>query len=230
MRIILRKIQQQRPLNDEEYAALSEYTEELRWNSPDAYLHFYGLFADLLALNYSIYLPRFRYGRDDFYDYLLQNSESINTLPEQFQVVDFFPLYLHEYLLEKYGPLLKRETILSLREALHQHTADSLLLPVPRQRDPVYKYEDNNPYKELGLKNHFERIGRYSFVSRIQSYRYLRGNKASANKIELVSPDCLGGIFTNKEKSIYYYIYLTEDNEIKAINACRVLNRSLYGK
>jgi hypothetical protein len=105
----------------------------------------------------------------------------------------------------------------------------SLELPEPRQKVLVYKYETANPYKETGLKSHFDRIGRYSFVSRLQSIRYLRGSKASEDKIELISGDCLGGIFTNKEKSIYYYIFLTENNALKAKNACRVLNLALYG-
>lgn len=230
MRIILLKIKQHKPLTDEEYARLGEYIDELRWNSPESYLHFYRLYANLLARDYTIYLPRFRYGRDDFYDYLLQNPEITENLPQQITVADAFPLYLHEYLLFKYGKEIKQETMMALLEALQQNSSVPLLLPSPRRKNPVYKYEDNNPYKEAGLKNHFERIGRYSFVSRIQSYRYLRGNKASANRIELISPDCLGGIFTNKEKSIYYYIFLTEEDEVKAINACQVLNRSIYGK
>lgn len=230
MRIILRKIQQQKPLDNGEYVALSDYADELRWNSPESYLHFYHLYADHLAVNYSIYLPRFRYGRDDFYDYLLQNPEKVNHLPNQILVLETFPLYLHEYLLYKYGNIINLESIQTLQVVLSQNSSGPILLPIPRQKNPVYKYEDSNPYKEAGLKNHFERIGHYSFVSRIQSYRYLRGNKSAVEKIEVIAPDCLGGIFTNKEKSIYYYIFLTEENYAKAINACQVLNSSLFGK
>ncbi len=230
MRIVLKKIQQQKPLDAKEYAALSDYVDELRWNSPESYLHFFNLYADHLARNYAIYLPQFRYGRDDFFDYLLQNPEIINHLPNQILVAETFPLYLHEYLLYKYGSIINLESILALQALLRRNSADPPLLPIPRQKNPVFKYEDSNPYKEAGLKNHFEKIGRYSFVSRIQSYRYLRGNKTAMDKIEVISPDCLGGIFTNKEKSIYYYIFLTEENYLKATNACQVLNSSLYGK
>jgi hypothetical protein len=55
----------------------------------------------------------------------------------------------------------------------------------------------------------------------------LTRNKAHADKIDFVGPDRLGGIFTNKQKSIYYYIYLTEQNEVKARNACRILHLAL---
>lgn len=231
MRIILKKIQQHMPLDEKEYAGLLDYIDELRWNSPESYLHFFYLYADNLACNYAVYMPRFRYGRDDFYDYLLQNPELVSHLSDQVRVVDTFPLHLHEYLLYKYGDYIKLESIQAIIQALlSRDSAVPLLLPSPRRKHPVYKYEDSNPYKEPGLKNHFERIGRYSFVSRIQSYRYLRGNKSAVNKIEVISPDCLGGIFTNKEKSIYYYIFLTEEDYPKAINACQVLNKSLYGK
>lgn len=230
MRIILRKIQQHKPLAEQEYVEMCDYIDDLRWNSPESYLHFYHLYADNLARNYVTYLPRFRYGRDDFYDYLLQSPALVSDLPDQILVAEAFPLYLHEYLLYKYGSFIKRESIQAIQALLNRDSAVPLLLPAPRQKNPIYKYEDSNQHKEPGLKNHFERIGRYSFVSRIQSYRYLRGNKSAVNKIEVISPDCLGGIFTNKEKSIYYYIFLTEENYPKAMNACQVLNRSLYGK
>lgn len=230
MRLIIKKIQQHKSLDNGELAALNEYIDGLRWNAPESYRYFYDSYADRLTCNYSIHLPRFRYDRDDFYDYLLQNPEILSNLPEQIQVVDTFPLYLHEYLLYKYGRIIYLESIQALYDLLIHNNAGPLLLPAPRQRNPVFKYEENNPYKEPGLKNHFERIARYSFVSRIQSYRYLRGNKSAADKIEVISPDCLGGIFTNKEKSIYYYIFLTEENQSKAMNACQVLNRSLFGK
>jgi len=218
------------PLDEKEYVKLSDYIDELRWNSPESYVRFFDLYADNLTQYYAVYLPRFRYGRDDFYDYILQNPEIISHLPDKILVTDTFPLYLHEYLLYKYGHYITLESIQAVQAMLNRDSSAPLLLPSPRRKNPIYKYEDNNPYKEPGLKNHFERIGRYSFVSRIQSYRYLRGNKSAVNKIEVISPDCLGGIFTNKEKSIYYYIFLTEEDHPKAINACQILNKSLYGK
>jgi len=230
MRIVLRKLQQKKPLSEEEYTRLIDYAEDLRWHYPESYGHFYTLYADLLQQDYNTNLPRFRYGRDDFYDYLLQRPELIQSLQNGPVALETFPAYLHEYLLDTYGSLVTMASIHALQSLLGNDTNTSLLLPAPRQRNPVYKYEDSNPYKEPGLKNHFEKIGRYTFVNRIQSYRYLRGNKSSVDRIEVLSPDCLGGIFTNKEKSIYYYIFLSETDQQKASNACQVLNTSLYGR
>jgi len=230
MKTILQKIEQLAPMAPEEYDALQVYTEDLRWHDPEAYRAFYQARAEDLARSYAFFLPRYSCGRDDFFDYLLQNPELAKNLAGSLQVADFFPPHLHAYLLDEYGSSIDVETLRHLQDALCAHFDAIWQLPAPRQKDPVYKYEDNNQYKEPGLKNHFERIGGYSFVTRIQSYRYLRRSKSVNDKIEVISPDCLGGIFTNKEKSIYYYIFLTEENESKAINACRVLNRSLYGK
>lgn len=117
-----------------------------------------------------------------------------------------------------------------LLEAINKPAGDQDLLPRPRETDLVYKYEEGNPYKEIGLSTHFERLGRFVFITRLQSYRYLTRNKASQDRIQYVSPDCLGGIFTNKEKSIYYYIFLTEPDQLKAQNAARLLNLTLYDK
>ncbi len=230
MRVILRKLQQKRPLAEDEYAQLIDYAEELRWNYPESYLHFYNLYADLLHQDYNTYLPRFCYGRDDFYDYLLQNPDLVNSLQNNALAVETFPVHLHEYLLYTYGNQVSIASIGYFQNLLTKDDSPGLPLPAPREKNAVYKYEAGNPYKEPGLKNHFEKIGRYTFVSRLQSYRYLRGNKSAADKLEVLSPDCLGGIFTNKEKSIYYYVFLTEENYEKAINACRVLNTSLYGR
>lgn len=123
-----------------------------------------------------------------------------------------------------------RLIINQMLEAINKPTGDQGLLPRPRETDLVYKYEEGNPYKEIGLSTHFERLGRFVFITRLQSYRYLTRNKASQDRIQYVSPDCLGGIFTNKEKSIYYYIFLTEPDQLKAQNAARLLNLTLYDK
>lgn len=226
----MRKVQQKKPLAEAEYAQLMNYAEGLRWNDAQSYQLFYDLYADLLFRDYDTYLPRFRYGRDDFYDYLLQRPELIQQLASGGLAIASFPAYLHDYLVYTYGDEVTFTSIEPWHVLWAEDNNAQLVLPAPREKDPVYKYEDANPYKEPGLKSHFEKIGRYTFVSRIQSYRYLRGNKSNTDKIEVLSPDCLGGIFTNKEKSIYYYIFLTEANYPKAINACQVLNTSLYGK
>ncbi len=229
MRIILRKLYRQQGLSEEEYSIVMRYAEELRSTSPESYLLFYERFATTLYQDYQSYLPRFAYGIDDFYDYLLNKPELMEDLKSNSLTIDAFPLCLHDYLEYTYPYGLDTSTILPHLELMKFDNANSRELPEPRQKVLVYKYESANPYKETGLKSHFDRIGRYSFVSRLQSIRYLRGSKASEDKIELLSGDCLGGIFTNKEKSIYYYIFLTENNALKARNACRILNLALYG-
>ncbi|CFY01372.1 Uncharacterized [Syntrophomonas zehnderi OL-4] len=205
------------------------YAQGLRVNDAASYSLFYKLYADLLFKDYNALLPQFCYGRDDFYDFLLQNPQLVKDLSEDGLPIEIFPDYLRDYLYSTYGEVVYLPHINSWSNFFAGDNND-LDLPTPREKDPVYKYEEANPYKEPGLKQHFERIGRYSFVSRIQSYRYLRGSKSNVDKIEVLTPDCLGGIFTNKEKSIYYYIFLTEANYPKAKNACRILNASIYGK
>jgi hypothetical protein len=229
MRVIFRKLYRQQGLSEEEYSDLMKYTEELRSASPESYSLFYERFATILHRDYNTFIPRFAYGIDDFYDYLLSKLEFMEDLKNNALSIKAFPLYLHDYLEYTYPYGLDTSTILTHLELMKFDNFSSLELPEPRQKVLVYKYETATPYKETGLKSHFDRIGRYSFVSRLQSIRYLRGSKASEDKIELISGDCLGGIFTNKEKSIYYYIFLTENNALKAKNACRVLNLALYG-
>ena len=228
MRLIFRKLYRQQFLGDEEYRCLMEYADHLRSVSPESYLLFHDRFATILSRDYNTFIPRFAYGIDDFYDYLLNKPELIEDLKSNSLSINSFPNFLHDYLEYTYPYGFDNSTILSHLEIIQLDTK-SLELPEPRQKDLVIKYESANPYKETGLKSHFERIGRFSFVSRLQSIRYLRGSKASEDRIEFVAGDCLGGIFTNKAKSIYYYIFLTEDNTVKAQNACHVLNLALYG-
>jgi hypothetical protein len=230
MRIVFRKLYRQQALNEDEYSNLMYYIDGLRITSPESYTLFYERFAIILFREYHIYIPRFAYGMDDVYDYLINNPSTIEELKNKSSSVDLFPLYLHEYLEYSYPNGINASSILTSLEIMKPDNTVDFVLPEPRQKSLVYKYESANPYKEPGLKNHFDRIGRYSFVSRLQSIRHLYGNKASDDKIELISDDCLGGIFTNKEKSIYYYIYLTERDSLKASNACRMLNMALYEK
>lgn len=229
MRAILRKLGRHSNLNEVEYEKLMDYAAELRALSSESYQLFFERYANILLLDYQTYLPRFTYGSDDFFDYLLKNPSLQAALQVQPLPTRVFPPYLQEYLHHTYPDGLVEASSLP---QLDLHQADrkaSTTLPQPRQKDLVCKYEGGNAYKEIGLKSHFDRIGRYSFISRLQSVRYLRGNKASGDKIEPISSDCLGGVFTNKEKSIYYYIFLTEADDLKAGNACQVLNQALYG-
>jgi hypothetical protein len=229
MRVILRKLYRHQVLNEEEYANLMHYAEDLRNSSPQSYALFYERFAAILYQDYYTCLPRFAHGIDDLYEYLLKNPNLVAELNSNSFSIEMFPSYLHEYLQSTYADGIMATSILPTLEFIKPDNDAIFNLPEPRSKSLICKYESGNPYKEKGLKSHFERIGSYSFVSRLQSIRYLRGSKASADKIEIVSSDCLGGIFTNKEKSIYYYIFLTENDPAKALNACRVLNGALYG-
>lgn len=229
MRMIFKKLYRHQVLNDEEYSDLMQYAEDLRLTSPQSYMLFYDRFAVILFQDYYTYLPRFAYGSDNFHDFLLKNPAltdeiRINSLP-----IDRFPPHLHEFLRFTYGDRIEASAILPRLEFIKPDNIVGFHLPEPRQKSIICKYEGANPYKEIGLKSHFDRIGLYSFVSRLQSVRYLSGNKAREDKIEVVADDCLAGIFTNKEKSIYYYIFLTEKDPGKALNACKVLNEALYG-
>ncbi|HWQ75392.1 MAG TPA: hypothetical protein VN441_08765 [Syntrophomonas sp.] len=230
IRLITDKINRGAGLSDDELSQLIIYADRLRRKAYENYRSFFDTYAPSLYREYGMVLPRFRWGRNDFYDYLRQNPDFLREHPQTLLSPDDFPGFLHEYLQFECAGVIDPTEIQTLLERLTASPCDDRSLPAPRQKDAVYKYEDGNSYKELGLKSHFEKIGRYDFVSRIQSYRYLRGNKSSTDKIEVLGPDCLGGIFTNKEKSIYYYIFLTESNYQRAVNACRLLNRELYDR
>lgn len=227
MRNILRKLERRQPLEEKEYEELMEYARKLRLDSPESYGLFYDQYEDYLLKDYATYLPRFAVGKDDFLDYLLSRPELIITLQSSSLPISDFPGEFHPYLLHTFNNQAITRSVLPIIDFLIRNSDLINELPRPRTAEVVYKYEEANPYKELGLKTHFERIGRYSFVTRLQSYRYLTRNKAREDKIEVAGPDRLGGIFTNKQKSIYYYIYLTEKNETKAQNASRLLNSIL---
>lgn len=230
IKIIFEKIDRQTRLDEEELLMLIAHAQRLRRKSYEFYRSFYNSYADILYREYGHCLTPFRYGRDDFYDYLRHKPDFLSNHPQPFLTMDDFPDFLHEYLLFRYGLTIEAQEVGSLLTLLLGNPQTDWELPAPRQKGVVYKYEKGNSYKEPGLKNHFEKIGRYDFVSRIQSYRYLRGNKSSTDRIEVLGSDYLGGIYTNKEKSIYYYIYLTESNYQKAVNACQILNKELYGR
>jgi hypothetical protein len=226
MRSILKKIERRLDLSEAEYCDLLNYMENLQRNSPEAYAIFYDEYASILGEEYDTFIPRFRYGRDDFFNYLCSHPELNQRLSKYGLPLTVFPSELHPYLQYTFGSSLPVLDVFSLLDS----TKSSPDLPQPRSGMPVFKYEDSNPYKERGLKTHFERLARYSFVTRLQSYRYLTRGKASCDRMEYVSPDCLGGIFTNKQKSIYYYLFLSEADEIKAHNACALLNLVFYSR
>jgi len=229
LRSIFRKIYRQEPLLDNEVGHLMDYAAELGGSSGPAYTLFHDRLATQLFNHYRIYLPAFYYGFDDWIDFLLAHPEIRQELLNRPMGLAEFPLELRDYLCDTYGEIINGASLIGEMNADLLSDTLELVLPSARQAPLVCKFESSNPFKEPGLKTHFDRIGRYSFVSRIQSVRYLTGNKAAEDRLELVSPECLGGIFTNKEKSIYYYVFLTEKDDNKALNACLVLNRALYG-
>jgi hypothetical protein len=228
MRSILKKLDRQQNLNDEEYTSLMEYIEKLRCVSPESYTLFYDKYALLLYNDYAIYLPRFSQGIDDLINFLILNPQIRSQINRKDLPLSVFPTSLHPYLNHMFNNHLNTKDLWILLE--DSKGSDSILnqLPRPRQTDIVYKFEEANPYKEPGLKFHFDRIGRYSFITRLQTYRYLN-KKAHKDRIEYIASDKLGGIFTNKQRSIYYYIFLSENNTHKAQNACSLLNVALYG-
>lgn len=225
MRKILRKLDQNLPLLEDEYEQLLLYIDKLRESSPESYLFFCQRYDRQLYEQYSTYLPRFPAGQDQLIEYIIRNPsarEAILALPGS---LSSFPVAFHPYLIYA---VQNEPYLLQVLDQSVSNSDSSASLPQPRSQQIVYKYEDSNPYKELGLKAHFDRLGRFTFISRLQSYRYLTRNKASQDRIVVVDGQCLGGIYTNKEKSIYYYIFLTEDNPAKANLACQTLNSALY--
>lgn len=230
MRIIFRKVNHQQQLSSDEYCRLMKYAEHLRSISAESYELFYERYALLLYQEYSTYLPRFAGEIDDLINFLISEPEILSLLAKGPAPLELFPDTLHDYLQHTLKSKLNYNSLVNLLTRLKDAENTILQLPQPRKTKPVLKYEDSNPYKEIGLKTHFDRLSKYSFITRLQSYRYLTRNKASYDKIEFLAPDRLGGIFTNKEKSIYYYIFLSEADPIKTRNACQVLNLAFYNR
>lgn len=166
---------------------------------------------------------------DDLIQLLIQQPELWYKLKQEPFSLQSFPPEYHPFIYSILEQPETRQLLDELLQLLNQPRPDDIL-PRPRSDEPVYIYEDGNPFKEIGLKTHFERLGRYHFITRLQSYRYLSRRKASNDRVQYLYPDRLGGIFSNKEKSIYYYIFLSESNEEKARNAANLLNLALYGK
>lgn len=229
MRAILKKLERLQKLSEDEYAALMKYIQKLRADSIPSYQIFYQRYAQLLYQHYDTYLPAFDYNLDDVITLFTGHPEllsSVQRRPLRWQ--DFPPRYQTVVRACLELPL-ERRFFYELLDHLANRPQLLAQLPAPRQNEVSFVYEDNNPYKEAGLKAHFERLSRFNFITRLQSIRYLSRNKARQDRLEVLTPDRLGGIFTNKDKSIYYYVYLTEAVEAKAHEACLLLNLACYG-
>lgn len=229
VRGIFNKLERRQELTGAEYQRLMEYADALRLDSPDSYVLFYDRYADIIYRDYTTFLSRFNYGIDDLFDFLLANPKALVSLEKAQLDLALFPDRLHAYLQYLFISGPANNMIHKILQLLKPQSTMLGQVPMPRSKALVCKYEDANPYKEIGLKHHFERLGRYSFITRLQSYRYLSGNKASKARIEYIAPDQLGGIFNNKQKSIYYYLFLSEADSAKAANACKLLNSVFYG-
>ncbi len=225
MRRIIRKISRQEELTPIEYSELLQYIEELRHKSPPSYYVFYEKYAGLLYLDYNTLIPKYAWNMDNLIDFLICHPDlhRQGTIP-----LTAFPPEAQPYLYDTWGGI--ELSIPFFWQNILNPQVINTELPRPRTGNIIVKYEDANPYKERGLKYHFDRLLCYSFISRIQTYRYLTRNKASFDRFEVIAPDCLGGIFTNKEKSIYYYVFLTESSLVKAQNAVQLLNYTFYGR
>lgn len=224
MRSILRKLDRQHDLTDEEYRLLLEYVEDMGRKSPQSYALLYRQYAEVLEGEYGTILPRHPIGMDDLVDFLLSHRQLLPDVLQGHIPMHYFPAELQPYVDYTFKHPEDYQYLQRLVGWLTEIEDDASALPLPRQGEVVCIYEEGNPYKETGLKTCFDRLGRYSFVTRLQSYRYLTRSKASRDRIEVLAPDKLGGIFTNKDKSIYYFIFLSESDPVKAENACRLLN------
>lgn len=230
MRAIFAKLTRSQPLTDDEYARLIEYAGTLRTESPESYTLFYERYAALLKSHYATYLPRFACGIDDLVNFLLSRPDLLSCLQQGQVPFNLFPPSLQPYLQYLLGSDSGYHELQPLLQWFKQNPATIVQLPAPRENEIVYKYEDSNPYKEQGLKAHFDRLGRYSFITRLQTYRYLTRNRVGRDRIEYRNADQLGGIFSNKTKSIYYLIFLSEADNIKTKAAGKLLNSIFYGE
>lgn len=229
MRSILKKLNQGEELDAAEYQQLLGYADNLMLNSPESYSIFYEQYASLLYRDYCTCIPRFQQGFDDLLNYLLMRPEALYFLELNPLPLQKFPPGLHPYLRYTFSQQTDSQALQMVLKTLQQEVPELNTLPRPREGPIVNKYEDANEGKEIGLRNHFARLERYSFITRLQTYRYLTRNKARTDRFEYIDADRLGGIFTNKEKSIYYLVFLSEKDPIKAENACRILNIAFYG-
>lgn len=229
MRKTFKKLDRREILTEDEYGRLMEYARQLCEEAPPSYELFYERYAAILARDYYTCLPRFHYGIDDLVNFLVHNPALILSDSGQFPL-ELFPVEYHPYLRYLFTDRMDYAFLKPVLDYLKASTVSTAALPATRTGPVVYKFEDSNPYKEIGLKVHFDRLSRYQFITRLQTYRYLTRNKASHDKIEVLAGDRLGGIFTNKEKSIYYYLFLSEKDIHKAENASRLLNLAFYGR
>jgi len=228
LRAILKKVKQQTELSPSEWERLLVYIENLGQTSGESYGLFRMEYGFFLSGHYQFFLPEFYYGADHLADFIGQNYAFLSIQAQVPLDLALFPSELHPYVKRHFmtdaHPALWGE-LLALFPPLE---ATGTALPIPRAQRLVTIYEESNPRKETGLRLHWQRLHFYSFITRLQSYRYLTKNKAKQDCFRVLTPEKLRGIYTNREKSIYYFVYLTEADKIKAQNACKLLNHVFY--
>lgn len=229
MRAIMRKLNRHQELSPDEYQNLMGYIHHLRVHSLPSYQVFYQRYAEVLYKQYATYLPEFEYTLGDVVSLLAEKPQLLTYALQRPVQWQRFPLPYQPFLQACSLKYLKGQLFYEVVEQMAKKPETLANLPHPHNHEAVMLFEDQNPFKEPGLKAHFDRLSRFSFVTRLQSMRYLTLHKAKQDCVEVLAPDRLGGIFTNKEKSIYYYIYLTESIESKAREACALINLALYG-
>jgi len=230
MRAIIKKLANHQELNTEEYQNLMGYIQHLRVHSLPSYQVFYQRYAGVLYKQYSTYLPEFEYTLGDVISLLVEQPELLSFALQRPVQWQYFPPAYRPYLQTCAQNRLKGQLFYEVVKQMADKPENLASLPRPRDAEVAMLFEDQNPFKERGLKAHFDRLSRFTFITRLQSVRYLTQHKAKQDRVEVLAPDRLGGIFTNKEKSIYYYIYLTESIEVKARKACALINLALYGQ
>lgn len=229
MRSILKKIKSYAELSASEWEQLFAYIEYLGQTSGESYRLFRQEYGSILSGRHHIYLPLFYYGADALADFVGQNYPLLRAQGHAPLDWRLLPQPLHPYVRHHFAEdnrVVLWEDILKFFPA---RAAPDFTLPVPRHQDLVTIYEEGNPHKESGLHLHWQRLRCYSFISRLQTYRYLTKHKAKQDRFRFLTAEKLSGIFTNQDKSIYYFVYLTEADKIKAQNACQLLNQMFYG-
>ncbi|HXF75950.1 MAG TPA: putative CRISPR-associated protein [Methylomirabilota bacterium] len=117
-------------------------------------------------------------------------------------------------------------TLNALGELYHQGFKDSFvrakafLLPRDSGTAPEHKkiqHEDKNYGKHPGLQTHLERIRRKSYVTRIQTIRYVAEKPTGARfRADPASPDRLKGTFWDGTVTVEFLVYLSEEDLRKA--------------
>ena len=117
-------------------------------------------------------------------------------------------------------------TLNALGELYHQGFCDrfaaakALLLPRDSSIPPEQKkiqYEDKNHGKHPGLQEYLERVVKKSYVTRIQTVRYLPEKPTEARfRADPASPDRLKGTFWDGKVAVEFFVYLSEHNPQKA--------------